>query len=137
MRVLYTKQLGSSAMCTAYPGDAGADLSCSVDTVIGPYAVGEISTGVRIALPTDAWGLIIARSSTRRLGLLIYHGVIDSGYRGEMIIVISNITPNSVMVTRGTRLAQLIVVPRPTVEWEEVDVLPPGDRGTRGWGSTG
>lgn len=122
-----------------YPGDAGVDLWCNTRAVIEPDGVVDVGTGVRAQLPVGYWGLIIGRSSTlRQRGLLVNPGVIDNGWRGELLVNVRNLNPESVVVNPGERLAQLILLPLPGgLAINEVSLLSPSERGERGFGSTG
>jgi dUTP pyrophosphatase len=72
------------------------------------------------------------------LGLLNSPGLIDSGYRGELKIIVINLDPEEVLdIERGDRIAQLVILPVPEAVYEEVSELPPSDRGQGGFGSTG
>jgi dUTP pyrophosphatase len=137
IKVQYTRSSEVPILQPAYPNDAGVDLTCIEDVVINPLNTVRVHTGVYLALPPNTWGLIIGRSSTRGYHLHVHHGVIDSGFRGEMLIFVTNNGMAKQHIEKGKRLAQLIVIPKPTVVWEEVEELPEGERGTRGFGSTG
>ncbi len=126
---------------TAHAGDAGVDLCARQDVVIAP-AGGRVlvPTGIAIAIPDGYVGLVVPRS-----GLAIKHGVtlvntpgiIDSGYRDELKVVMINTDPNtSYPVTRGDRIAQLIIQRTETVTWRIVDELDGNDRGG-GFGHSG
>jgi len=126
---------------TAHEGDAGVDLYAREDATIRA-AGGRIlmPTGVAIALPLGHVGLVVPRS-----GLALKHGVtlvntpgiIDSGYRGELKVVMINTDPTTdYVVTRGDRVAQLLVQPIESIEWEVVDELDDFDRGG-GFGHSG
>jgi dUTP pyrophosphatase len=126
---------------TAHTGDAGVDLYARQDVVIAP-AGGRVlvPTGIAIAIPDGYVGLVVPRS-----GLAIKHGVtlvntpgiIDSGYRGELQVVMIN-TDSMVpyAVTRGDRIAQLIIQRTEFVTWRVVDELDGNDRGG-GFGHSG
>ena len=126
----------------ARPGDAGLDLTARTETVLsagGGRAL--IPTGVAIALPGGYAGLVLPRS-----GLAAKHGVtclntpglVDSGYRGELKVILVNTDPSEdFLVERGSRIAQLVVVSVPEVRLMEVESLPSSERGEQGFGSTG
>ena len=126
----------------ARPGDAGIDLMARIDTVLSPGGGrGLIPTGVAIALPQGYAGFVLPRS-----GLALNHGVtclntpglIDSGYRGELKVVLVNTDPHQEFkVTRGERVAQLVVIPVEKVRLIEVSSLSTSARGNQGFGSTG
>ncbi len=123
-------------------GDAAADLPSRVDVEIEPGERAMVPTGFAVAIPVDACGLVLPRS-----GLALKHGVtvlnapglIDSGYRGEINVVLINTSDVLVSIDRGQRIAQLLVLPVPPSSFELVDELPPApdDRGAAGFGSSG
>jgi dUTP pyrophosphatase len=125
----------------AHEGDAGIDLFAREDAVIAP-AGGRLlmPTGIAIALPIGYAGFVLPRS-----GLALKHGVsvvnapglIDSGYRGELKVVLLNTDPTTpYAVSRGDRIAQLVVQKVEHVVWREVDALDSFDRGG-GFGHSG
>jgi dUTP pyrophosphatase len=123
-------------------GDAAIDLPARASCAIEPGARGLVPTGFAIALPVGWCGLILPRS-----GLALHHGVtvlnspglIDSGYRGELKVILVNTGDAPARIERGDRIAQLLVQPVPEVRLAPVDELPPAvdDRGTQGFGSSG
>jgi dUTP pyrophosphatase len=129
----------------AYPGDCGLDLVAAEDTVIYEGQTANIACGVSVALPLGTFGWIVARSSTwTKHGLMVIPGIIDSGWRGELRTLVyrppqprTNEWEHKIPV--GTRLAQLIILPNlmDQVKLVAVDSLPPSERGTRGFGSSG
>lgn len=125
----------------ARPGDAGMDLLARVGVTLAPGHRALIPTGIAIALPQGYAGFIHPRS-----GLAARHGIttvnapgtVDSGYRGEIHVNLINLDPReSFAITRGDRIAQLVVQAVTTVQWEPVAVLPDSVRGADGHGSTG
>jgi dUTP pyrophosphatase len=100
-----------------------------------------IGTGVAVAIPDGHAGLVLPRSglaSKHGLTLANAPGLIDSGYRGELICSVVNLDPHeSVKIARGDRIAQLVVVEVPERRPGWVDELPPSSRGESGFGSTG
>lgn len=125
----------------ARPGDAGADLRATSDIVLAPGQRALIGTGVRLALPDGQVGLITPRSGlAARHGLSIVNapGIIDSGYRGEIKVCLVNLDPReTVRLSAGDRIAQLLVMPFATASFIEVDTLDETVRGDGGYGSTG
>jgi dUTP diphosphatase len=125
----------------AHPGDAGLDLRSNVDLVVGPEERAMVPTGVAVAIPAGHAGLVLPRSGlASRQGLTLANspGLIDAGYRGEIICAVVNLDPREpVKIARGDRIAQLVIVPVASVEPEWVDDLPPSARGEGGFGSTG
>lgn len=123
------------------PGDAGLDLHVAGDVRLGPGERAVLGTGVAVAVPSGYVGLVTPRSGlAARAGLSLVNtpGVVDSGYRGEVRLILVNLDPRDELVLRrGERVAQLLVVPVASVECVEVDELPPSERGDGGFGSTG
>jgi len=99
-----------------------------------------VPTGIAVAIPPGHVGLVAPRSGLAvRHGISVVNGpgVIDSGYRGELHVVLVNLGREPWVYERGDRVGQLVVVPYAPQEWLEVDELPPSDRGPEGFGSTG
>ena len=125
----------------AYPGDAGLDLSACerVELAAGERAV--VGTGLAVAIPEGYAGFVQPRSGLAdRNGITIVNapGLIDSGYRGELKVILLNTDATDPFVIEpGMRIAQLVVLEVPDVELEEVDELPATERGVRGHGSSG
>lgn len=122
-------------------GDAGVDLSLASDVRLDAGERTVVGTGLAVAVPEGYVGLVAPRSGLAvRCGLSLTNslGVIDSGYRGEVKLILQNLDPKrSIALVRGERVAQLLLVPVATVECVEVDELPPTERGKHGHGSTG
>jgi dUTP pyrophosphatase len=125
----------------AYAGDAGLDLSACERVELGPGERAVVSTGLAVAIPEGYAGFVQPRS-----GLAVNHGIsivntpglIDAGYRGEVLVALVNTDPREPFVVEpGARVAQLVVVPVPNVAVAEVDELPATERGPRGHGSSG
>ncbi len=121
---------------------AGYDLYACVDgdTVIGAGETVKIGTGLSIAVPEGYFGAIFARSGlAAKEGLRPANcvGVADSDYRGEYIVALHNDSPVPRTVTPGERIAQLVVMPFLSVEFDEVETLSETARGEGGFGSTG
>lgn len=123
----------------AYRGDAGLDLATieAASLASGEYRM--LRTGVEAAVPDGWWGFMTGRSSTwSALRLEIKTAVIDSGYRGELMIGVLNPMSNGkVTISAGTRLAQYVLLPAFMGDVLEVDELPEHERGTNGYGSSG
>jgi len=124
-----------------HPGDAGGDLVAIESCVLAPGGRAMVSTGLSIAVPEGFAGFVLPRS-----GLASRHGVtcanapglIDAGYRGEVKVALVNLDPvQSYSVQPGDRIAQLVILPTPDVEFDEVENLPESTRGEGGFGSTG
>ena len=121
----------------AHPDDAGLDLY-TLDTVTLAPGQGTLArTGVAVAVPQGHVGLIADRSSLGKRGLKTAGGVIDAGYRGELGVVLWNISGQPQSVKKGERLAQLLVLPVATPAPVEVEDLGLTARGAGGFGSTG
>jgi dUTP pyrophosphatase len=124
----------------AYAGDAGLDLVACERSEIGPGERAIVGTGLAVAIPEGHAGFVQPRS-----GLAADHGVtvlntpglIDSGYRGELRVILLNTDRSETFtVEPGMRIAQLVVVPLAMAETAEVDELPSSERGVRGFGSS-
>lgn len=123
-------------------GDAAADLPSRVDCSLEPGERLVVPTGFAVAIPEGACGLVLPRSglaANHGLTVLNAPGLIDSGYRGEIKVIMTNAGSERVRIERGQRIAQLLVLPVPALAFVEVDELPPGpdDRGSDGFGSSG
>lgn len=125
----------------AHPGDAGADLVTTSDLVLPPGERAVVGTGVAIALPDGYAAFVHPRSGlAARVGLSLVNtpGTIDSGYRGEIKVCLVNHDPAApVELSRGDRIAQLIVQRVETADFVEVAELDDSARGDGGYGSTG
>lgn len=125
----------------AHPGDAGADLVTTVDVELAPGERALVPTGLAIALPTGYVALIHPRSGlAARHGLSIVNtpGTVDSGYRGEVKVLLVNLDPvHPVRLTRGERIAQMVVQRHERAAFVQVSELPDSVRGVGGYGSTG
>lgn len=124
-----------------HPGDAGLDLRAAIDAVVAPGERAMIPTGVAVAIPEGHAGLVLPRSGlASRQGLTLANapGLIDAGYRGEVICAVVNLDPaEKVEIRVGDRIAQLVVVAVPAVTPSWADELPSTSRGDGGFGSTG
>jgi dUTP pyrophosphatase len=124
-----------------HPGDAGLDLRSAVDVVVAPGERAMVPTGVAVAIPDGHAALVLPRSglaSKQGLTLANSPGLIDAGYRGEVICAMVNLDPaEKVEIHVGDRVAQLVIVEVPAVVPSWVDELPPSHRGEGGFGSTG
>jgi dUTP pyrophosphatase len=124
----------------AYAGDAGLDLAACERVELGPGERAVVPTGLAVAIPDGYAGFVQPRSGlAARHGIAIVNspGLIDSGYRGEIRVVLLNTDRERRFVADpGERIAQLVVLPVPELEPVEVDELPASERGVRGFGST-
>ncbi|HWB57470.1 MAG TPA: dUTP diphosphatase [Gaiellaceae bacterium] len=124
----------------AYAGDAGLDLAACERVELAPGERAVVPTGIAVAIPEGFAGFVQPRSGlAARHGIAVVNspGLIDSGYRGEIRVVLLNTDPERAFVAEaGDRIAQLVVVPVPELDIVEVDELPPSERGVRGFGSS-
>jgi dUTP pyrophosphatase len=125
----------------AYAGDAGLDLSTCEPLELGPGERALAKTGLAVAIPEGFAGFVQPRSGlASRHGVAVVNspGLIDSGYRGEIQVVLLNTDRERTFVAGpGERIAQLVVLAVPEVTLHEVDALPESERGVRGFGSSG
>ncbi|WP_104523304.1 dUTP diphosphatase [Blastococcus atacamensis] len=125
----------------ALPGDAGADLTAAEDVELAPFERRLVGTGIAVAIPDGYAGFVHPRSGlAHRLGLSMVNapGTIDSGYRGEIKVNLINLDPHSTLrLSRGDRIAQLVVQQVARARFVPVPELPASERGEGGHGSTG
>ncbi|WP_217915804.1 dUTP diphosphatase [Miltoncostaea marina] len=125
----------------AHPGDAGLDLVAVEGVELPPGGRAAVPTGLAIAIPPGHAGLVVPRSGlARRHGVTVANapGLIDSGYRGELQVLLVNLGDAPHAVAPGDRVAQLVIVPVALPAPAETDELPPSDgRGEGGFGSSG
>ena len=125
----------------AYAGDAGFDLAACERVELAPGGRAVVGTGLAVALPDGYAGFVQPRSGLAdRHGISIVNapGLIDSGYRGELKVILLNTdATHSFVVEPGMRIAQLVVLEVPELELVETDELPATERGARGRGSSG
>ncbi|MGD2278282.1 dUTP diphosphatase [Bacillus wiedmannii] len=128
----------------AKPGDSGFDLVAAEDTIIWPGETKVVPTGLAFEIPPGYELQVRPRSGmTRNTKLRFVLGTVDSGYRGEVGVLVDNTEiPKSAnmqahVIERGTRIAQGVIAPVVTAHFVEVDELSESDRGTGGFGSTG
>jgi dUTP pyrophosphatase len=124
----------------AYAGDAGLDLATCERLVLAPGERAVVATGLAVAIPEGYAGFVQPRSGlAARHGIALVNspGLIDSGYRGEIKVVLLNTDNEREFVAEpGERIAQLVVLPVPEIRLEVVDELPESERGVRGFGSS-
>ena len=124
----------------AYDGDAGLDLASCEHVVLEPGRRETVGTGLAVAIPDGYAGFVQPRSGlASRHGITIVNapGLVDSGYRGEVRVVLLNTDASEPFVVEpGMRIAQLVVVPVASVEPVELEELPESERGVRGFGSS-
>ena len=119
------------------PNSAGLDLYADADVLVSSGASVMLGTGIAVEIPANHVGLVCIRSSLGKAGVGLTNsvGVIDSDYRGEIMLSLASTSGH--YIRRGERVAQLIIMPVVPVEMIEVDALSTTDRGAGGFGSTG
>ena len=124
----------------AYAGDAGLDLAACDRHELGPGERATVGTGLAVAIPEGYAGYVQPRSGlAARHGITLVNtpGLVDSGYRGEIRVLLLNTDAREPFVVEpGMRIAQLVVLPVPEVDPVEVEELPETERGVRGFGSS-
>lgn len=125
----------------AYEGDAGLDLVACERVEIAPGERAVVGTGIAVAIPDGFAGFVVPRSglaARHGIGIVNAPGLVDSGYRGEVRVVLVNHDPaEPFAVEPGMRIAQLVLVPFAAAEPVRVEELPETQRGTAGFGSSG
>jgi dUTP pyrophosphatase len=125
----------------AHPGDAGLDLYSNEDVVLRPFERKLVGTGIRIEIPRGYAGFVqpkSGRAAKEGLSIVNTPGLIDSGYRGEVGVILINLDPQKeIVIKRGEKIAQLVIQKVEEVEVIEVDNLTETSRGEGGFGSTG
>ena len=124
----------------AYDGDAGLDLAAAEAVVLAPGERAVVGTGLAVAVPEGHGGFVQPRSGlAAKHGITIVNapGLVDSGYRGEVKVVLLNTGDEPFEVEPGMRIAQFVVLPVAAVEPVEVADLPESERGECGYGSSG
>ncbi|MDH5707036.1 MAG: dUTP diphosphatase [Candidatus Aminicenantes bacterium] len=120
-----------------HQGDAGLDLFSSVDDVVRAGEVKPIPTGIKVAVPEGHVALVWDKSGISLKGIHRLAGVVDSGYRGEVRVVLANLGTEPFVIEKGMKIAQLLIQPVVTVEVIETEDLEETSRGENGFGSTG
>lgn len=132
---------GLGAPSYAHPGDAGADLPTAEDVHLAPGERALVGTGMALAIPQGYVGLVHPRSGlAARNGLSVVNapGTVDAGYRGEVKVCLLNTDRSeSIQLSRGDRIAQLVIQPVSRAEFRLVPELADSVRGVEGYGSTG
>ena len=141
-------------------GDAGIDIVASKDVTIGAFETILVPTGLYLEIPEGYYGRLVGRSSLHKEGLHVNEGIIDSGYRGEVMVSMSNLNYDRIIhtamgvskmiatgseeyeshnscISKGDRIAQLIITKVEPVEYVAVDELSDSERGNGGFGSSG
>ena len=124
----------------AYAGDAGLDLAACERVTISPGERAVVGTGLAVAIPEGYAGFVLPRSglaARHGIGKVNSPGLIDSGYRGEVRVVLLNTDRDQPFeVEPGMRIAQLVILQLPPVDLQVVEELPASERGERGFGSS-
>jgi dUTP pyrophosphatase len=136
---LRVKRIHPEAKLPVYghPGDAGLDLFSVVDRELGPGEIFAVPTGIQVAVPAGHVGLVWDKSGISLQGVHRLAGVVDSGYRGEVQVVMINLGAAPFAIRKGMKIAQMLVQPVAAVEVVESDSLDGTSRGEGGFGSTG
>jgi dUTP pyrophosphatase len=136
---LYSMRLVQDATLPtrAHPDDAGLDLYALEDVLLLGSEGKVARTGIALAVPQGHVGLIADRSSLAKRGVKTAGGVIDAGYRGEILVCLWNLSGAEIQLRRGERIAQLLICPVATPAVLETHTLNETSRGVNGFGSTG
>lgn len=137
---IQVKKLHSDAIVPSYahPGDAGLDLYSVEEITIKPRERKQIRTGLAVAVPDGYVGLVWDKSGlSHKHGLKTLGGVLDSGYRGELLVGMVNVSDKQYTIEKGHKVAQLLIQAVERANTKEVDGLDETDRGKGGFGSTG
>jgi len=121
----------------AHHDDAGLDLYGLEDFILEPGQSKIAKTGIAMKLEKGMVGLVADRSSMGKRGIKTAGGVIDAGYRGEIGVILMNLSPETFTIRKHDRIAQLLILPIATPEPVEVETLEESKRGLGGFGSTG
>lgn len=122
----------------AHPGDAGLDLFAVQEVTLAPNERTAVPTGIAMEIPDGYAGLMWDKSGLSiKHGLKTLGGVIDSGYRGEILVGIINLSDTAYTIRKGEKVAQMIIQRKETIIVEEVKELSETARGEGGFGSTG
>jgi dUTP pyrophosphatase len=136
---LKVKRLNADAKLPRYghPGDAGLDLFSAVDMVLNQGQTHAVPTGIQAAIPAGHVGLVWDKSGISLSGVHRLAGVVDAGYRGEIKVVMINLSRGDFAISKGMKIAQMLIQPVIEVSVSEADSLDDTERGEGGFGSTG
>jgi dUTP pyrophosphatase len=140
---IFIKRLDPELALPAYAtiGDAGMDLFAAEDVSLKPFGRAAVPTGIALAIPEGYAGFVQPRSGralNEGLGVVNSPGLIDSGYRGEIKVIVINLNDVGLIdIHRGEKIAQIVFQKVEQADVEVVDELPASERGARGFGSTG
>lgn len=132
------KVIDGKAPSYAYSGDAGMDLYSADSCSIMPGEVKTVRTGVKVAIPEGHVGLVWDKSGlAAKKGIKTMAGVVDSGYRGEIVVVLANLGKEAFVVEKEMKIAQMLIQKVEQADFEHVDELEETERKERGFGSSG
>jgi len=136
---LRVKRIHKDAKLPSYGhvGDAGLDLFSVMDCVLKGGEARAISTGIQVAVPDGYVGLIWDKSGISLRNIHRLAGVVDSGYRGEVKVVMTNLSTEAFSVEKGMKIAQMLIQPVAKVKIVDSEDLDETSRGENGFGSTG
>jgi len=121
----------------SHKGDAGLDVFSALDCVLKAGEVRAVPTGIQMAIPKGFVGLIWDKSGLSLEGVHRLAGVVDSGYRGEVKVVMANLQNKPFVIEKGMKIAQVLIQPVEKVEVLETEKLEETPRGQKGFGSSG
>lgn len=136
---LKIRKIQGEARLPAYqhPGDAGMDLYAVEETDLEPGRIKAVPTGIQMAIPPGYVGLVWDKSGLSLSGLHCLAGVVDAGYRGEVRVVLTNMSSETIRIDKGKKIAQMLIQPVCCPTITEVATLDSTARGEGGFGSTG
>ncbi len=136
---LKIRKIQDEARLPAYqhPADAGMDLYSVEETDLQPGRIKAVATGIQMAIPPGYVGLVWDKSGLSLSGLHCLAGVVDAGYRGEIRVVLTNLSSETIHVDKGKKIAQMLIQPVCCPTITEVTTLDSTARGEGGFGSTG
>ncbi len=136
---LKVKKIHKDAKLPSYGhvGDAGLDLFSVMDCVLKGGEARAIATGIQVAIPEGYVGLIWDKSGISLKNIHRLAGVVDSGYRGEIKIVMTNLSAEAFTIEKGMKIAQMLIQPVSKVKVVDAEELDDTSRGENGFGSTG
>lgn len=137
---MVVKYTGDAKMEYAHKGDAALDLRCTKEFAVPGNATVKVETGIKLEIPDGYAGLVLPRSglaADKGITVLNTPGLIDSGYRGEVCVLLHNTRQVMTSFDAGDRIAQLMFIKVPGVQMLRVDELSDSERGEGGFGSTG
>ncbi len=140
MKTIVVKKVSANGTIPTrtHPDDAGLDLFCSCNTSYNPGDIILVPTSIAVEVPKGTVGMVCDRSSMGKKGFKVTSGIIDSGYQGEVDVVLINLSGKAGCIQKGDRVAQLLILPiaLPTPV-EVVEFSNSTERGTKGFGSSG